>query len=116
MGGGVYYTRAGMLASTSPPLRLVSFTGHVIPRHRIRMAASPFMYGGIIYSLTAAGEHSCRQEVRRHVSSARHVQLSKLSCLRTLPAVYIARPIITFNDFMLQVGEGHLILCRYPWR
>ncbi|KAH9955959.1 hypothetical protein BGW80DRAFT_287979 [Lactifluus volemus] len=35
MGGGVYYTRAGMLASTSPPLRLVSFTGHVIPRHRI---------------------------------------------------------------------------------
>jgi hypothetical protein len=31
------------------------------------------------------------------------------------PMLYIARAIITFNDSMLQVGEGHLILCRYAW-
>jgi hypothetical protein len=53
------------------------------------MAASPILvYCRIIYShtVTSARQRSGRQEARRRVSPASHLQLSELSCVRALCA------------------------------
>jgi hypothetical protein len=89
MGGGVY-TRVGTLASTLPCYALSlspSITTGLVIALASQMYGSffhPFMYCGIKYSHTAARQRSGRQEARRRVSSACHLQLSKLSCLRAL--------------------------------
>jgi hypothetical protein len=58
-----------------------------------------FMYVGIIYSLTSAGQHSGTQEACRRVCSACHVQLSNLSCLRTL-SLALHSETYNHNDLM----------------
>ncbi|KAH9964688.1 hypothetical protein BGW80DRAFT_810161 [Lactifluus volemus] len=89
MGGGVY-TRAGMVSFNISMPRLVSFTGHVIPHHRI----------------PGKNRTDKSDKKRAAVFNPRVTYSFQIYLAYALyPALYIARPIITFNDFMWQLTK-----------
>src|SRR5258707_6457373 len=108
--GGVVYTRVGTLVSTSPCYALSrsasTTTGHLIG------PVSP-MYDLLIYSCSVASAHFLRLQPGKAVSDKKRAVVfhsretytfSNYLAYTLYAPLYIAGPIITFNDFMWQVG------------